>query len=63
MSNRISEHHRAAIEILSGGLGEGMNDRNYQERVNVAIKASGYLRKTLADLYEDDQPKQEPSKQ
>ena len=40
------------IKILSGGLGEGMNRNNYQERVNTAIAATGYLSRRLIEIYE-----------
>lgn len=58
MDESMIEHKNDVIKILSGGLGEGMDKHNYEERVNTAIAATCYLSKRILKIYEKARGKQ-----
>lgn len=53
-SDRFINHKRDALQILSGGLSEGMNTHNVEEKVSAAICASSLLVRKLNKLYESE---------
>lgn len=54
MDKREAQHYDAALKILSGGLGDGMDPTNIKERVEVAIAAAGLLANKVNQMYKQD---------
>ncbi|CAH9011526.1 hypothetical protein VP191E371_P0009 [Vibrio phage 191E37-1] len=52
MSDNKAKHRDDALKILSGGLGEGMNEYNFKSKVDAAIMATSYLVNSINSIYE-----------